>query len=409
MAKFNQRQTKLDSFLGIASKKELKQSTLPFCFKPKPISDPNEKIENQTNSKFKSHDDKVSTIENKIPLEVNIDKQTLEDERDNDNDDDNDKGKDFFEKPTNNKITKGFRKIIDDDEDIIVDSTRKKNAKYNRRIYNRRIIDDDDDDDEEEIMIKSKRMRIAKGKRRVIDDDDDEEEENIILAFTGKKFAKGKGRIIDDDDDVNESHKVTTASSESLKQAGAMERKTIDDLSQNKNFNRSNNVERKVESDFHQAARQANGDVGCYGDEKKVDGTEKCKPSTISSTAKVYKNDSVKVQDETSVGAPIKEESTALKDVSTQFTDQPLLYLVVCETLERIEAISSRLEIQAILTDLFRHVRFSSSPKDLYDLVYLCSNSVAPSYACLELGIGDAILIRAIGEAYGTKPCKSNI
>jgi hypothetical protein len=41
---------------------------------------------------------------------------------------------------------------------------------------------------------------------------------------------------------------------------------------------------------------------------------------------------------------------------------------------------------------------------DLYSLIYLASNTVAPSYECVELGVGDSILIKAIGEASGTAP-----
>ena len=37
-------------------------------------------------------------------------------------------------------------------------------------------------------------------------------------------------------------------------------------------------------------------------------------------------------------------------------------------------------------------------------LVYLASNSVAAAYECVELGVGDAILIKAIGEANGSNP-----
>jgi len=81
-----------------------------------------------------------------------------------------------------------------------------------------------------------------------------------------------------------------------------------------------------------------------------------------------------------------------------------LPYSAFCETMEKIEAVTGRLEIQSYLTTLFRQVLASSNPKDLYHLLYLSSNSVAPSYECIELGIGDAILIKAIGEAYGTNP-----
>lgn len=37
------------------------------------------------------------------------------------------------------------------------------------------------------------------------------------------------------------------------------------------------------------------------------------------------------------------------------------------------------------------------------------SNSIAPAYECLELGIGDSILQKAVGEAYGTKTSKSEL
>lgn len=84
-------------------------------------------------------------------------------------------------------------------------------------------------------------------------------------------------------------------------------------------------------------------------------------------------------------------------------TGSSIPYLALCNTFEQIEQITSRLAIQELLTDLFRQV-LMLTPKDMYDLIYLSSNSVAPAYECIELGIGDAILIKAIGEAYGTNP-----
>ncbi len=83
----------------------------------------------------------------------------------------------------------------------------------------------------------------------------------------------------------------------------------------------------------------------------------------------------------------------------------PALYEDVVKVFEQIEAISSRLEIQSILTTFFRRL-LRDSPHDLYHVVYLASNSIAPAYECVELGIGDSILMKAIGEAYGTKASK---
>jgi DNA ligase-1 len=80
---------------------------------------------------------------------------------------------------------------------------------------------------------------------------------------------------------------------------------------------------------------------------------------------------------------------------------EPVSYAALCHVFESIEATTKRLEIQQHLTELFRVVLLRS-PEDLYDLIYLASNSVAPAYDCIELGIGDSILIKAIVEASGS-------
>ena len=84
-------------------------------------------------------------------------------------------------------------------------------------------------------------------------------------------------------------------------------------------------------------------------------------------------------------------------------TGTPVPYVALCATFAHIESISSRLDIQQSLTTLFRKTVLRN-PSDLYQLIYLASNSVAPAYECIELGVGDSILIKAIGEASGTKP-----
>ena len=102
----------------------------------------------------------------------------------------------------------------------------------------------------------------------------------------------------------------------------------------------------------------------------------------------------------------MKTDADLLTNEKSTWTDH-VSYAAVCETFERIEEITGRLEIQEILTELFRRVLLRN-PKDMYQLIYLVSNTVAPAYECVELGIGDSILIKAIGEAYGTNPCKQN-
>ena len=104
--------------------------------------------------------------------------------------------------------------------------------------------------------------------------------------------------------------------------------------------------------------------------------------------------------------APAMAESTKAPKTSdpssASSSSSGLEYSDVCEAFEKIEAITARLQIQEIVTNLFREQIDSGKPENLYPLMYLCSNSVAPAYECVELGIGDAILIKAIAEAYGT-------
>ena len=55
---------------------------------------------------------------------------------------------------------------------------------------------------------------------------------------------------------------------------------------------------------------------------------------------------------------------------------------------------SQRLERTGILINAFRAVVATTSA-DLLPMVYLCTTRVAPAHAGVELGIGDATLIKA--------------
>ena len=101
------------------------------------------------------------------------------------------------------------------------------------------------------------------------------------------------------------------------------------------------------------------------------------------------------------IGSKVKDSSGG--GGSDNVMGQPLLYSTLVQAFEKIESITGRLEIQGLMTDLFRRV-IITNPKELYPVIYLASNSVAPAYKCVELGIGDSLLMKAISEAYGTKP-----
>ncbi len=59
-----------------------------------------------------------------------------------------------------------------------------------------------------------------------------------------------------------------------------------------------------------------------------------------------------------------------------------------------LPACLQRLERTGILINAFRAV-IAATPADLLPMVYLCTNRVAPAHAGVELGIGDATLIKA--------------
>lgn len=77
-------------------------------------------------------------------------------------------------------------------------------------------------------------------------------------------------------------------------------------------------------------------------------------------------------------------------------------YALLASLFAKIEAITARLEIQELLTLFFRDV-IRNAPKDLLACIYLCvCTDLAPPFENLKIGIGDAILMKAIGEATGT-------
>ena len=103
--------------------------------------------------------------------------------------------------------------------------------------------------------------------------------------------------------------------------------------------------------------------------------------------------------------APPSSKSKS-KNKSNEPTDNGIVqYKDLVIVLDQIEATSGRLDIQALMTKFFRRIiKYGNLPDDLNAAVYLASNSVAPAYECVELGIGDSLLIKAISEAYGSKP-----
>ncbi|XP_073002061.1 DNA ligase 1-like isoform X2 [Typha latifolia] len=81
---------------------------------------------------------------------------------------------------------------------------------------------------------------------------------------------------------------------------------------------------------------------------------------------------------------------------------EPVPFLFLARALELISNESGRIAITDILSNVFRTV-IATTPGDLLATVYLSANRIAAPHEGIELGIGDASLIKALSEAYGRK------
>lgn len=76
-------------------------------------------------------------------------------------------------------------------------------------------------------------------------------------------------------------------------------------------------------------------------------------------------------------------------------------FLFLAKAFDLIKGESGRIVITDITCNLLRTV-ISKTSDDLLAVVYLLANKIAPAHQGLELGIGEATLIKALAEACGT-------
>ncbi|CAI9268421.1 unnamed protein product [Lactuca saligna] len=77
-------------------------------------------------------------------------------------------------------------------------------------------------------------------------------------------------------------------------------------------------------------------------------------------------------------------------------------FLFLCRVFDAISKESGRILITEIVCNMLRTV-IKTTPDDLVAVVYLLANRIAPAHEGLELGIGDASIIKALAEACGAK------
>lgn len=81
-------------------------------------------------------------------------------------------------------------------------------------------------------------------------------------------------------------------------------------------------------------------------------------------------------------------------------SEEPVPYAALCTTFSLVELTTKRLIISAHCSLFLRQV-LRLTPKDLLPIVQLMINKLAADYAGIELGIGESLIMKAIGESTG--------
>ena len=99
-----------------------------------------------------------------------------------------------------------------------------------------------------------------------------------------------------------------------------------------------------------------------------------------------------------------KMQSTLKSPTKDAYPDwkagDPVPYAALCTTFSKIEMTTKRLEILALCAAFLRQV-VRLTPEDLLPTVLLMIGKLAADYAGVELGIGESLIMKAIGETTG--------
>ena len=323
-------------------------------------------------------------------------------------------------------------------EDIIGENKQPQNRRRKRR----RIIDDDDEDETSNGSMTQDKLE----KDEEMEDLQKSPEKTTFIEPTKvsppsseEKSTKGDSKVTNRNSQKSSSSSTaspTLEHDESEVPPSSEKSKSMDEdhsaADKSKQSKQKSNVQ-SMPSFFQPKSKSMVKEKACSGDSA-------TKKKSLSSSDETPKPDepssSYKVEETTNQSkASSQEQTTPLPSPSELFkaapkgqflTDKKILgeidtdqwpertsvpYVVLCQVFAQIEEITGRLQIQEILTKLLRQILLrransdnDTTCRDLYDVLYLASNEVAPAYQCVELGIGDAILIKAIGEATGTSP-----
>ena len=126
--------------------------------------------------------------------------------------------------------------------------------------------------------------------------------------------------------------------------------------------------------------------------------------SVAEAEAEVSEEDEEEEKPEQAAKAREKVQSTLKSSNKDPYPDwkagDPVPYAALCTTFSKIELTTKRLEIMAYCAAFMRQV-LRLTPNDLLPTVLLMIGKLAADYAGVELGIGESLIMKAIGETTG--------
>jgi DNA ligase-1 len=152
-----------------------------------------------------------------------------------------------------------------------------------------------------------------------------------------------------------------------------------------------------------QPAKPSSPKKSSKGSEVKEEPSEEDEPASTS-TSEVEDADAEDEKPEVAAKARAKVQTQLKSKGKDPYPDwepgTPVPYAALCTTFSLIEMTTKRLVIMEHCSLFLRQV-MRLTPEDLLPTVLLMINKLAPDYAGIELGIGESLIMKAIGETTG--------
>lgn len=238
---------------------------------------------------------------------------------------------------------------------------------------NRELKDDEDEDDEEPVRKRSRKTADPKKTKKATKSSPSETSEEPTVKAANSKSEKKRPAS-------KQSSKSTQTKSEVTKVAESEE---LEESKRSKDASKAS-TKAPVKDDTKED-EEVPDDSASEVDDEEADSEEEDKPEVA---AKAREN----------VQSTLKSSG---KDPYPDWKPgEPVPYAALCTTFSLIEMTTKRLIISAHCSLFLRQV-MRLTPQDLLSTVQLMINKLAADYAGVELGIGESLIMKAIGESTG--------